>query len=147
MNIFTELFKNSIHGIIEGFDRLIFKGHLNALFPKGAFGVYLSRRGVLLKDAKPFFEQETGRIIDHAKRTAEAAGRPYIYLKSAHTHKDQDSKESMARAIADNDGIREGLVCILSVVETCRSFGVVGNRDKGAAHAEGPRPAAHDAGR
>jgi hypothetical protein len=35
----------------------------------------------------------------------------------------------MARAIADQDGIQEGLVCIFAVLETCRSFCVVGNHE------------------
>ena len=81
MNIFTDLHQESILGVIEGFDRVIFKGHLNSMFPKGAFGYYLHQRGVLLKDAKPFFEQETARIVDHAKQSAAEAGRPYIYLE------------------------------------------------------------------
>jgi len=34
----------------------------------------------------------------------------------------------MARAIAEQDGISEGLVCIFSVLEPCLSFAVAGNR-------------------
>jgi len=129
MNIFTNLHQESILGVIEGFDRIIFKGHLNSMFPKGAFGYYLHQRSVLLKDAKQFFEQETARIIEHAKQSAAEVGRPYIYLESAHTHASGESKESMARAIAERDGIEQGLVCIFSVLESCRSFSVIGNRE------------------
>ena len=70
MNIFLEKFDDFIHGVVQGFDRLIFKGHLTALFPQGAFGRYLSKRGVLLKDAGQFFEAETARIVNHAKEAA-----------------------------------------------------------------------------
>jgi hypothetical protein len=34
----------------------------------------------------------------------------------------------MARAIAEQDGIAEGLLCIFSVLEPCLSFAVAGNR-------------------
>jgi hypothetical protein len=42
-----------MQGVVEGFDRLIFKRHLTSLFPQEAFGRYLSKRGILLKDANP----------------------------------------------------------------------------------------------
>ena len=98
------------------------------MFPDGAFGRYLSRRGILLKDAGKFFERETEAIIRHAKTSAEQAGRPYAYLESAHTHASGQSKEAKARAIAERDGITEGLVGIFSVLEPVRaSLAVAGN--------------------
>lgn len=127
MDIFLEKHRDATLGVIEGFDRLIFKGHLTSMFPEGAFGRYLSKRGILLKDAGKFFEAETERIKLHAKDTAEQSGRPYIYLESAHTHASGQSKEVMARAIAERDGIGEGLVCSIEVLEACTSFAVVGN--------------------
>ena len=76
MNGFVDLHGELITGVIETFDRVIFKGHLNGFFPDGAFGRYLSRRGILLKDAGRFFEAETQRIRDHVVSLAAAAGRP-----------------------------------------------------------------------
>jgi hypothetical protein len=127
MDIFLEKHKEAILGVIEGFDRVIFKGYLTSMFPDGAFGRYLSKRGVLLKDAGKFFESETEAVVQHAKTSAEQAGRPYLYLASAHTHASGQSKEAMARSIAERDGIDEGLVCIFSVLEPCSSFAVAGN--------------------
>ncbi|KFB73640.1 MAG: hypothetical protein AW09_001097 [Candidatus Accumulibacter phosphatis] len=40
------------------------------MFPDGAFGRYLYKRGVLLKDAGKFFEGETEALIQHAKASA-----------------------------------------------------------------------------
>ena len=127
MDIFLEKHKEAILGVVEGFDRVIFKGYLTSMFPDGAFGRYLSRRGILLKNAGKFFEQETEAIIRHAKTSAEQAGRPYAYLESAHTHASGQSKEAKARAIAERDGITEGLVAIFSVLEPCASLAVAGN--------------------
>jgi len=115
MNGFVDLHGASITGVINTFDRVIFKGHLNGFFPDGAFGRYLSRRGILLKDAGPFFEAETQRIRDHVVSLATAAGRPVEYLAGASTHRSGTSKEARARAIAERDGVTEGLVCVLSV--------------------------------
>src|SRR3954465_15316387 len=128
MNSFLELHRLSISGTINTFDRVIFKGHLNGFFPDGAFDRYLSRRGILLKDAGRFFEAETQRIRDHAVSFATAARRPAPNLAGASTHRSGTSKEARARAIAERDGVTEGLVCVLSVVEPCRSFAVTSNR-------------------
>jgi hypothetical protein len=54
--------------------------------------------------------------------------RPVDYLAGASTHRSGTSKEARARAIAERDGVTEGLVCVLSVVEPCRSFGLTPNR-------------------
>lgn len=127
MEIFLQKHREAIQGVIKGFDRLIFKGHLTSWFPPGAPAQYLNKRGVLLKEAKKFFEAETARIVDHAKRSAEQASRPFIYLESAHTHASGQSKEAKAQEIAKSDNITEGLVCVFSVLETCNSFAVIGN--------------------
>jgi hypothetical protein len=127
MKSFLERHGESISGTIDTFDRVIFKGHLNGFFPSGAFGRYLWQRNVLLKDAGRFFEAETRRIRDHIASVA-AAARPVEYLAGASTHRSGTSKEARAREIAERDGVTEGLVCVLSVVEPCRSFTVVPNR-------------------
>jgi len=128
MRSFLELHRESISGTISTFDRVIFKGHLNGFFPSGAFARYLWQRNVLLKDAGLFFEAETRRIRDHIEAVAAAAGRPVEYLAGASSHRSGVSKEARARQIAERDGVTEGLVCVLSVVDPCRSFTVVPNR-------------------
>jgi len=129
MATFGDLHRDAIAGTIGTFDRLIFKGHLNALFAQGAFKRYLDRRDILLKDAGAFFEAETARLKAHAKALADDHGRPFVYLNAAHTHATGSSKESLARRIAEDDGVTEGLVCAFSTLEPCRSFTVAGNRE------------------
>ncbi len=128
MNRFLDLHGLSISGTIETFDRVIFKGHLNGFFPSGAFGRYLRQRDVLLKDAGRFFKAETQRIRDHIASLAATAGRPVESLTGSSTHRSGTSKQARAREIAERDGVTEGLVCVLSVVEPCRSFVVTPNR-------------------
>ena len=104
MDIFLDRHQQSILGVVEGFDRIIFKGYLTSMFPDGAFGRYLYKRGVLLKEAGKFFEGETEALIQHAKATAEQAERPYRYLESAPTHASGQSKESMAGRLPSGTG-------------------------------------------
>jgi hypothetical protein len=130
MKHFLERHGASIENTICTFDRVIFKGHLNGFFPRGAFGRYLWQRGVLLKDAGKFFESETKRIRNHLEALAAEAGRPVEYLAHANTHRSGSSKEALARQIAERDGVTTGLVCIFSALEPCTSFAVVGNRQR-----------------
>src|SRR5208337_3361207 len=49
---------------------------------------------------------------------------PVQYLASA-----AEDKETLARTIAARDGIDDGLVCLLSCLEPCRTFEIYRNRE------------------
>ncbi len=123
METFLSIHQDDIVGTLSMFDRMIFKGYLTGFFPKGAFGVYLSRQRVLLKDFSNYVQEHTKKLKAHIEGMAQEAGRPLQYLSSS---KGQ-SKEDLARSIAERDGISTGLVCIFSVLEICMSFDVQGN--------------------
>ena len=129
MTSFESVHQEAILGSLTTFDRMIFKGYLTGLFPDGAFGRFLTRQGVLLKDFATYVEKATAKVKEHVQALAAGAGRPYIYLESAHTHASEESKEDLAHKIAERDGVEEGLVCVLAVVEPCWSFQVRGNRE------------------
>ena len=128
MNTFLKIHDRDVIGTLSTFDRMIFKGYLTMLFPAGAFGVFLSRQGVLLKDFGRYVEAASAQLKAHAQALAEAAGRPFLYLQSATTKRSGAGKEDLARSIMERDGIEEGLVCVLSVLEPASSFAVQGNR-------------------
>lgn len=123
METFLSIHRDEIVGTLSMFDRLIFKGYLTGFFPKGAFGAYLSRQAVLLKDFSNYVQESTKKLKAHIEGMAQEAGRPLQYLASC-----KGSKEDLARAIAKRDGVTEGLVCVFSTLETCLSFDVQGNR-------------------
>ena len=129
MTTFESVHQEAILGSLTTFDRTIFKGYLTGLFPDGAFGRFLTRQEVLLKDFGAYVERATARVKKHVQALAAEAGRPYHYLESAHTHASEESKEALAQRIAERDGVKEGLVCVLAVVEPCWSFEVRGNRE------------------
>lgn len=117
--------KNADHviGVLSGWDRLVFRGTLRLLsFAEGLAG-YLSRVGVLLKDFGDHAQAMTDQLIKASLKRAEAAARPMHYLDSPSIRKDD-----YARQIARADGITDGLICVLSCVEPCRTFEIYRNR-------------------
>jgi hypothetical protein len=113
-----------IAGILTGFDRVIFRGTLRSLsYPQG-LEAFLATRGVLIKHFGTFALQVSERVKAHAMALAAAHGRPFEYVASP-----SESKEQRARAIMQRDQIQEGLICVLSCVEPCRSFVI--HRDRG----------------
>lgn len=128
MNDFEKVHADVVEGTLTMFDRIIFRGYLSNLFPDGAFARFLNANGVLLKDFSVFVQQTSAELKAHVEQLASEAGRPYKYLASATTKASGTSKEDLARAIAAQDNITAGLICVLAVVEPCQSFTVQGNR-------------------
>jgi hypothetical protein len=73
------------------------------LFKPAIMAMYLERQRVLLKEFKAFALGVTERVKQAARRTAQAAGRPEVYLPSSRT-----PKEDLAREIARRDQIERG---------------------------------------
>ena len=110
---------DKITGILSGFDRLIFRGHLLPLCYESGVRAFLASQGVLLKDFGRYVEGVTGSIRDAATRVLERRGRPTRYLESSRT-----SKEQVAREFLAAEPIRSGPICMLSAVEPCSSWRV-----------------------
>lgn len=109
--------------MLHGFDRLRFRGTLRQLYCPRVMEAYLSVCRILIKDFGQLVERTTQAVKEKAKALAALAGRPYLYVGSS-----QVSKEDLVRQVAQKDGIAEGLIAVLSAVEPCQSFRVVGNR-------------------
>jgi hypothetical protein len=118
MDTFIQKFAAKVTGTVECFDRVIFKGHVRPLsFPQG-METLLARHGLLIKDFARFVETHSDRLVQHAKAMAANEKRPYQYLPR------KIRKDEQARRIAERDGVREGLICIFSELESCPSFKV-----------------------
>jgi hypothetical protein len=104
-----------ITGVLSCFDRVIFRGYLPICHPRGLLG-WLHQIGVKYTDFKNFAPQLSEQLVQHAKDTAQAAGRPYKFLPT------REAKEELARQIAARDRVTAGLVCVFSCLETCRTF-------------------------
>lgn len=125
MERFIARHQDVITGTLSGYDRMLFKATLRGLsHPKGLLGFFGAKR-VLLKDFGTFVQEQSARIKAHAEAVARAAGRPCQYVPSSTA-----SKEEIARRIAQRDHIEEGLICVLTCVEPCKSFAL--HRDRQA---------------
>jgi hypothetical protein len=124
MALFEDVHADRIVGTLTMFDRMIFKGHLTRLFAPGAISAMLWQLGFPLTEFSKYATAATEQLTANAKRLAASAGRPYFYSERSRRRGGDLTKEDTARAIADRDGITEGVVCVFSVVEPCWSFQV-----------------------
>jgi hypothetical protein len=128
MSIFEDIHRSAVVGSLAMFDRLIFRGHLQRLFFGDGVRVFLWEQGVPLTEFGSWAKQATDVLCDHAQQMANDAGRPYIYLDQNTTRDTGQSKEDLARKIAARDGISEGLICVLRILEPSTSFRLRSNR-------------------
>ena len=117
MQEFIAKHQDKIAGTLSGFDRLVFRGHLRSIgHPRGMM-TYLWFNQVLLKNFGHHVAEVTERLKEASLAEAKAYGRPVKYLNSSQT-----DKETIARDILAQDGVRGGLVCVLSCLEPCWKF-------------------------
>lgn len=122
MHEFIAKHNDKIAGTMSGFDRLVFRGTLRSVnFVEGMWH-YLHANDVLLKDFKSHVEGVTKRIKAASIAEAERTGRAVRYLNSS-----EIDKNKLARQIAEEDSIEQGLVCVLSCLEPCRTFEIYRN--------------------
>lgn len=125
MDTFLTRHASSVKGSLSGFDRVRFRGTLRWIANLRGMAVWMHRTNVLLKDFKQYAKGLTEQIKQTTASIAEKAGRPVEYLASSRLR-----KEDIARDIAEQDGISEGLVCVLTAVEPCMTFKVGPNREE-----------------
>jgi hypothetical protein len=130
---------SAVTGTLSGFDRLVLRGTLLQLAHGFGMMGYLWAVRVLLKDFGAHAQGLARRLKEASEELARATCRPMLYLRWSGT-----SKEELARQIAREDAIKGGLVCILSAVEPCMSYAVVGDRAAGRVRLEArPRKCLH----
>ncbi len=119
MHQFIKQHQKDILGVLNGFDRIRFRGTIRWLASLSGLGSFLWEQRVLLKDFKKWAQGLTKQIVEASEQIAIQAGRPMTYLYSS-----SDSKEELALAIAKANKVTEGLICIFKCVEPCITFKV-----------------------
>ncbi len=115
MKAFIDRYKDRIHGVLSCFDRMLFRGYL-PIMSGWSMAQFLKAQKVGSDELKTFLLANAERVKAHAQAMAQKHERPYQYLSTSLR------KEDAARQLAERDGIEEGLVCIFSVLEPCRTF-------------------------
>lgn len=123
MDRFIQQHSQDVMGVLNGWDRLRLRGSMRRLaYPEGMMGFLFSLQ-VLLKNFREYALEMTSLIQSASKEIAETANRPFIYLKSSNI-----VKENLVESVRATNPVEEGLVCVLSCVEYCRTYEVLRDR-------------------
>jgi len=127
MDTLLHRLKDKINGVIEGFDRIVFKGTLKPICFAAGMQIFLNGRGLLNKDYKDWVQEGSAAIIrDIGEYTKNQIGTEINYLptyrvrKEAEAHKQQEKLQ-----------INSGLIGTWSCLESCGSFKAVYNAKAG----------------
>ena len=139
MERFIERFRSSIAGVLSGFDRLVFRGHLHRLTYSQGLMRYLFGQRVLLKDFVPWAKERTEALKARFEAEAAKSGQEVVYIQSPSAR-----KEPLARKAQIKRGISDGPVAFFSCLEPCRTWKVRGDRKaKKLAPVRGPGQCLH----
>lgn len=127
MNEFIKNHSSMIVGQLSGFDRVRFRGTIPMLAAVRGIMAWMKDciGSARLTGFKPFALDLTARLKASVDQVAATAGRPIKYLASSVL-----SKEDLVQELLARERISEGLVCVLSCVEPCRSFDMHRDRQK-----------------
>lgn len=117
MQSFLRIHEANIKGVLSGFDRIRFLGTFRVLSAIPGLFTWMNEQRVLLKEFRSFSLGLTDKLRQSVESVAAAAGQSIRYLASSML-----SKEELVRELLRRENIQEGLVCVLSCVEPCRSF-------------------------
>jgi hypothetical protein len=114
---FPVKFASVIAWVLSCFDRVIFKGHLPISRPYELENfvdyVLKMRRADFMESVAPHW---SNRLVQYAKGFAKKAGRLYEYYQG------EIDKDAWAKEQIETHRLREGLVGVLCVMETCATF-------------------------
>jgi len=127
VNDFIKKHQAMIVGHLSGFDRVRFRGTIPMLAAVPGVIAWMKdcTGNALVTGFKSFALRVTDQLKTSVEHVAMAAGRSVKYLASSVL-----SKEDLVQELLAREKISEGLVCVLSCVEPCRSFDISRDREK-----------------
>jgi hypothetical protein len=127
MDTLWHKYDKKIKGVIEGFDRIVFKGFLRPISFTAGMQYFLRRNGVLNKDYKEWALNASATIVRDAEEyTRRRCGTDVSYLASNNIR-----KEALAHEEQKKRGIQDGLIGTWSCVESCNTFKAVYDQTAG----------------
>jgi hypothetical protein len=126
MRQFLATHGGDVTGVISGYDRLRLRGSLRYFYQPTFLQRHLCSAGVLLKNFGAYASALSDRVREAAHGFARRCRRPVRYLYSS-----AERKDALARALAERDHIRDGLIGVFDCVEPCLTYFVRGDH---AAH-------------
>jgi hypothetical protein len=118
MDTLLHRFNGKIKGVIEGFDRIVFKGVLQPICYTAGMQMFLMKNGVLNKDYKIWVQERSAAIVRDAEEYVRSQCQTEIqYLPSCHIRKEETAHEQQKKL-----DIKSGLIGAWSCVESCSTF-------------------------
>src|SRR5271170_6106947 len=126
MQKFLQRFSSQVIGCLSGLDRIRFRGTKRLLSTVGGMLWYLRQQDVLNKDFVAFAQDKTQTL----KRAVEEQIKALGYKKVDYLNSSRTRKEDKALELAEQRGIKGGLIAVLSCVEPCYLFEMHRNREE-----------------
>ena len=121
MDTLLHRFEGKIKGVLEGFDRIVFKGILKPICYAAGMQLLLSQQGVLNKNYKDWVQDKSTAIIRDAEEyTKNHTGADIQYLASCNIR-----KETLAHDQQKKADFQSGLIGTWTCVESCKTFKAV----------------------
>jgi len=118
MDTLLHRFNDKIKGVIEGFDRIVFKGMIRPIMHPAGMASFLMSRGVLNKDFKGYVIEKSQAIMNMAEEISKSGCNCGVkYIPSLNTR-----KEALAHERQKECGAKEGLIGVWSCLESCHTF-------------------------
>jgi len=114
---FVARFGSAVTAVLNGFDRLVFRGTLLPLVMERGMHRLLFYAGVRLLDFKRYALATSESVREASLREALEHQRPERYLQWSGT-----DKEALAHRLLQEHPIERGLICAFRTVESCMSF-------------------------
>jgi len=125
MRQFMRVYESQTRGALSGFDRVRFRGTLRWLACVQGMANFLWQAHVLLKDFKAYAQDVTKRLAEATVRLAAESGRRVIYVPSCNANKDR-----LVDSVVAEQGRADGLICVLSCVESCFTYFIHRSRER-----------------
>lgn len=122
---FLKQYESDITGVLHGPDRVLLRGVPRSISYASGLDAFLAGIRTLNRDFIPYAEKVSAQLREHAQKMAESRNRPYQYVGSSRAW-----KEEIVAGIVKQDGVKEGLICVLGCVEGCRSVGTRRNKQE-----------------
>jgi hypothetical protein len=113
----TERYAANLHGVLSCFDRIIITGTLPGACYAGGMTSYLYAHGIRIFDYPHFAEPLRDRIRRQVEEISKDAGVVIEYVSKGHVR-----KEALVQRVLAARGDAPGLVHVISVMESCRSY-------------------------
>ncbi len=118
MDTLFHRFSGLVKGVIKGFDRIVFKGHIRPIMYAAGMQLFLKTQGILNKDYKDWVKTQSTAIIEVARQYSQnQCGCDIKYISSCN-----ERKEELAHEQQRKTGIKKGLIGIWSCVEACSTY-------------------------